>query len=943
MRDLYTSRTKTIAALEEITWSRIPSPRSGENYGNPNPNSIEEFYDVWLEWSEGSWIKKDGTLPEGFICWDCETTNSTRTLAIASAVHLETGRLFSWFANPAKYKNQTLVSFPDNSFNISHRASFENSFTARNFVPGNPGFKSLCTYAIAAAHRHPGKMGFYRAQPFLPQFRRSSDCSLASLYNLATGHSMDKSAVEVFIDSKGYEWATEDVKKLLDRGIYEAYLRGKSGSKFKKLRLEGELAGHQPIKLPKVLKTALKNKELIHHDVSLPFFSPDTKPLQHSLELINIIQPPLDYQEFVAQLSVFLPKRDPIPDAFAYNIFDTLATAEVIKFLIDDLKEMDDITFAGIVERSTPMFFLDPAYDSQIEIIEEKFQDGSAELDEVSSEWVKEHISVAGDWDGQDWTLNSDRCGADKRGKPVWYDLKKLGFAKTLTAIAIRARFNGIPIKRFKTTTPMQNPEGDYFFRDNPELKPRGIFGLLDNLNPNLSYEENMARATKENCTPWENPFSTDVKAFKGVTNLFSSKLFPLWVDGQLTCDYDVKKYIEKYMSLSYWRSIRKRAFSVKIVETEFGLATSPRTHVNGTVTGRSVDPFFLVLAKHDKNKIGSELQGFFIAPPGYKIVQFDLDSAQARFAALISDAEYARDRDLDRVTLMSTAFSKRIFKGKKSDLSTVAHELGRVAGYDFLTPKSIEVGYAKGKNAQFSLVFGVGARKLSKMVNVAIDVGLKMVESFRGVKDKSTGFYKGGEASDLANGQIRMTRAQFPTGTRAIWAENRKMVMKSAILGRTLPYCLSPVYAGKGDLTTRCNATIQAGDVDFMNYVTSRAALEFNLGTFDGRFSHSVHDAFIWIIKDEDVSAFVEFIKEVHSQCYLKLFRTWNVDLKSVPEDVWYPQTVDVSQRWLKAVKDVTKDNSMTFSFEGFSGIEGDDDWESDEEGSYESLSDYD
>jgi hypothetical protein len=942
MKDRYTSRTKTIADLEAINWSQIPSPRLGLNYGNPNPDQKQELYDCWLEWLGESWSNKGADLPSGFICIDVETTDSTRTLAIGSAVHLESGRLFAWFSNPEKYSNQTLLSFPDDSFLIAHRSTFEASFVNRNFQPGNPGFKSLCTYAIAAATRHPGKMGFYRAQPFLPQFRRSSDCSLASLYHLATGNSMDKSAVEVFIESKGYEWATPAIKNLLDKGIYEAYLNGKSGSKFKKLRLEGEIAGHQTIKFPKVLKTALKKKEITHHDISLPFFSSETKLLQHSLELIDVSTKPLSYSTFVEQLVEFLPKQDPIVAAFEYNIFDTLATVEVIKFLIDDLKEMDDISFAGIVERSTPMFFLDPCYESQIEIIEEKFQDDCAELDNISKEWVDLHQEYGGDWDGQDWTLNSDRCGADKKGKPVWYDLKKLGFAKTLTAIAIRARFNGLPVKRFKTTTPMQNPEGDYFFRDNSELKSRGIFGLLNNFNPDLSYEENMAKATKENCTPWENPFSTDVKAFKGVTNLFSSKLFPLWEDGQLTCDLDVKDHIKKYMSLSYWRSIRKRAFRVKIVQTEFGLATSPRTHVNGTVTGRSVDPFFLVLAKHDKNKIGSELQGFFVAPPGYKIVQFDLDSAQARFAAMISDAEYAREKGLARVSLMSTPFSKRIFKGDKKDLTTVAHELGRLAGYDYLTKESISEGYTKGKTLQFFMVFGGGAFKMSKMVNLPLENCLKVLEGFKGVKNKMTGTFSGGEASCLYNGQLRLARAQFPAAD-GTWVEKRKMVMRSTLLGRSLPYVLSPVYAGTGDMTSRCNATIQAGDVDFMNYITGRAAVEFNRGVFDGRFAHSVHDAFIWIIKDEHVESFVEFIKEVHSQCYLKLFQTWNVDLKTVPEDVWYPQTIDVTQRWLKAVGDEGKEKSQTISFSGYSGVEGDDDWETEEEGGFESSIDYD
>jgi hypothetical protein len=387
--------------------------------------------------------------------------------------------------------------------------------------------------------------------------------------------------------------------------------------------------------------------------------------------------------------------------------------------------------------------------------------------------------------------------------------------------------------------------------------------------------------------------------------------------------------------------------FNLKIVNTKYGKAVSPRSHINGTVTGRTVDSVFLVLAKHSKEKIGSELQGFFVAPKGYKIVQFDLDSAQARFAALICDAEYSRENGLEKVTLMQTPFSKRIFKGSKKDLSTVAHELGRVAGYDYSTPDSIKIGYAKGKNAQFSLVFGVGAFKLSRMINVMVGIAEKMVASFKGVKNKFTGFFEGGEASWLTNGQLRMSRSEFPRkGNAAKWDEDPKGLMRSTVLGRALPYCLSPVYAGKGDITTRCNATIQGGDVDFLNFITAAAAKWFGEGEIDGRFCHSVHDAFLWIIKDEYVEEFVERIRVVHSEAYLKLFQTWNVDLKSVPESVWYPETIDVTQRWLKAVDDVKKDKSATDSYGGYAGIEGDEDYEEEEgyeeDGSYENMQEY-
>lgn len=922
------SKQALLDLLNSVDYSALPSPKTASKYGNPNPRAVKSRYDCWLTWNKDhqTW-EKLGDVPGGLVCLDVETTNATRSLAIASCVDMLTGVLYAWFSDPSNYdcETQKLLTLEPGTLMVAHRSTFEASFIESNFQAEHPGFKGLCTYAIAAASRHPGKMGFYRASPYLPQFKRSSDCSLASLYKLATGEHMDKSAVDVFIEGKDFSWAKDQADLLMSQGIYEAYLLGKAGSKFKKKMLPEELAGRVIWKYPKLTKTGIKR-------VDPHFFMIPHGLLSHEDKLLkSIIQPEFFYEspklsanEYREKLKSHLGMEDPIGSAFAYNIFDTLATIDVIRFLISDIEAIDETTLLGMIERSTPMFAVDPTFSEQLDIIEDKFQTTSAELDAEAEQWVRDHLSVSGDWDGQNWTKNSDKCGEAKRGLPAWFDLKKLGFSKSLTAIALRASYNGNYLKRFKTTAPLKNENGSFFFRHDEKLRPRGLFALVEPIE-GLSYEETMAQATLENSIPWEHPFSTDTKGFKGVGSLMSASLFPCWDEGQLTCGINVKDSIKKFMTLSYWRSTRKRLFNLKVVKRG-NYFVAPRTHVNGTVTGRSVDPVFLVLAKHDKDKIGSELQGFFCAPAGYKIIQFDLDSAQARFAALFSDVFLARKRKEMRVQLVSTPFSKRIYKGSKKELSTVAHQLGRVAGYDYATEESIAKGYAKGKNAQFSLIFWVGAFKLAKMLNVALTISMAMVLSFKGELNKKTGLYESGEASDLFNCQLAMTRAEQPNGD-GTWSVDRKLRMRSAVLGRPLPFVLSPVYAGKGDMTTRCNATIQAGDVDFMNYITSRAAGWFRSREIRGRFAHSVHDAFIWIIKDEDCAEFTRRIRETHKECYEILFNRFNIDFSSVPDNVWYPETVDQTQRWLKAQGDQTKEKSNTISFEGYEGMEDDDD----------------
>lgn len=871
-------------------------------------------------------------LPVGTVVLDVETSDDTKSLALASAYHLESGDIFYWIAPVGEHDH--LLPFPDDSYLVAHRAAFENSFIEQNYQASQPKYRSFCTFAYNATEKHPLKPGLFRAMPYLPMFQKSSDCSLADLYEAATGQELEKSAVEIFITAKGDSWRKEEWEVLLEEGLYEAYLDGKV-----KLDLPPHLKKVESFKYPSAPRKKADREELwLKLSNQFDCLTHEEKLMFHKLEEVLKKENPYQYlpvvltkDQYRDQLSAYLnPKHPRLITGLLYNIKDTVATAHVLKNTLSVLPRISNDAFLGIQIRLQPIYAVDPSFHNQRQVAEDKWIEYKKILQEAAEENVKIHHSIADEWDGQDWTVNT-------KGRTKWYDPKTVGYTKTSNAIASRITYQGHPLKRISAYKPVQLENGDWVFPK--ESTPLGTLLNPTQLdlttkkrywayNPTIwdpkkeSYAEHMEKISDLTAVPLENPESSDTKAFKGIVNFFSKTLLKHWTNGNFACERsNILQLVHIFISTSYWTSIRKRMFALKLTYRDLVWWACPRPSVFGAVSGRSTDPLFLVLSKLDAKKIGSELGGMFVAPPGYKMVAWDLDSCQARIAAIISDAWYAKRMGWEKVKIGVTGISQAVFYGKKEDRSSLAHKLGdSYLGFDLSDPVQADKSYALGKNAQFALIFGVGAEKLAKMLNISTELAWKLVTGWKGVKDLvNPGCWVEGEASDLINAQLALSRRWYPSeGNAAIWEQHQDVL--GVVSEDKLPNVLNPRYSEKDYITTKFNAFIQNGDVAMLNYTL--AELDRRASHLDFRYCSSIHDYFAFFVKEECVEEFVKIANEVHRNCYEKFLSRWNVDFSTVPDNVWYPSSIDVCRRLVKAVKDEMKENSTTVSFEGYSDL---------------------
>jgi hypothetical protein len=871
-------------------------------------------------------------LPAGSIVLDIETSDDTKTLALASAYHLESGNIYYWVAPVGEF--DYLLDFPDNSLLIAHRAAFENSFIRQNYTASQPKYRSFCTFAYSATRLHPLKPSLYRAMQNLPMFQESSDCSLADLYERFTGKKLDKGDVEIFIKSQGDGWRTEEKDLYKEQKYYERYLRGELSTKTK---LPIQLLKPEKWVYPPLPRKRAEKEDLwIDLQYRITTLSHEEKLLLHKLERALKREDPFSYEftplseeAYYTEIEKLNPRSESkLRTGLLYNIRDTLATAAILNDVVDLTEEITPESFIGIQLRLQPIYALDPAFEKQRDYVENYWYGEKQHLQRVAEKVVYSHALIGDTWDGQDWEKN-------KKGRVKWLDPKKVGYTKTLCAIGSQIHYCNLPLKRIIASKPVKHVDGSWVF---PTCDPSLVANPLTITNEkkrywayethpraDLEYEDRLSLMDESSCTPLENPENTDPESYKSVVSFFSKTLLKYWKDGTFTCGVpEAQIEIKRFIATSYWTSIRKRMLALKIVTINGVKYAAPRPSVHGAVSGRSVDALFLVLAKYDHDKIGSELAGMFCCPPGYKIVAWDLDSCQARIAAVISDAWFAKRNGAKNVVIGSTGISKAVFFGSKSDRTTLAHRLGDgYLGFDLSDPRQADKSYTLGKNAQFSLIFGVGAKKLGKMLGIEQVLAEKLVEGWKGIKNPlKPSEWINGEASDLINAQAALSTRWYPMeGNPSIWTQHTDVL---GVVGMDrLPHVLNPRYSGKDYITTKYNAFIQNGDVAMLNYALCHIDLQAR--HIDHRYNNSIHDYMSYFVRDDQVEEFVGIVNRVHKKCYEEFFTRWNVDFKSVPDNVWYPSTVDVCHRLVKQVSDERKENSMTVSFEGYDSLWGD------------------
>lgn len=91
----------------------------------------------------------------------------------------------------------------------------------------------------------------------------------------------------------------------------------------------------------------------------------------------------------------------------------------------------------------------------------------------------------------------------------------------------------------------------------------------------------------------------------------------------------------------SFYLIMRERLLSIYThpienpVDGSRVLLAAPRVNPSYTISGRVVDPIFVVLASHVKSKIAGEIKSMVYSPKGYRLVSADSDGQEATIAAI--------------------------------------------------------------------------------------------------------------------------------------------------------------------------------------------------------------------------------------------------------------------------------------------------------------------
>jgi hypothetical protein len=617
-----------------------------------------------------------------------------------------------------------------------------------------------------------------------------------------------------------------------------------------------------------------------------------------------------------------------IDSAFQYNYSDVIYTITVFYHAFKNYREQHEYVFLGFIEISTPIIYLDDNWYSHINHIEYWYQDRLAKLSKLAKNLQLNHIAENNNYDGQDWKLWTKAAKGGKAGLPKWYEPKDISITKKSTAICLKLAWNGKYLKRIITTHPDKGNE----------------IALWHTITPNEGETYEQAMLNESNAELFNNPTSIS-KDFKNIVSFFSKKFLPYWQAKILTSNSTIgEEAVSNFVETTFWTSIRKRIFGLKIYESPNGLKiTIPRPTLAGAISGRGIDKIFKVLCKWAKDKAGSEIQALVKAPKGLTIIRFDLDGIQLRAFATLCDAVYARRKGKRDVELMATEFSKAAILGRKETKTTVAHLIAQRAGYDLSDPISAKKGYEVGKTGQFAGIFGCSPTKLSSITGLPLSGSESLLNVYRGEKDRF-GHYSGGIASDGFNGQNYLSQGLFPN--KGLWRKNK--YMKSLVLGRNLPKILSPDISGKEFYTSKNCVPIQSSDVDFKLIIaveSARAAMREGITL---RWAYDVHDEFDWFIRTKDEKPVRDILNNAHRKAYELFFDTWNVDLNTVPDFMWYPESIDCSPRWLKKLSDVEDMKTPTmYSFDevetGIYSEEDSDDSDDDMSEEDEAIFDFD
>jgi hypothetical protein len=915
----------------------------------PNPPKVyPEPKSLWLDCISGDYIK---SLPESVYCIDFETIKDTKVLVMGSAYDLINNKWYVWLSIP---DNNDKVSISGKSIIIAHRSTFELGFIWESYDL-DCQLRFLDTHVMACQKYHPGNIPLYRSCPNATMFKESNDLSLKELSEKLCGITMDKDIVEVFIKAQDESWRQSKFeinpvfKSSLEKFKTKERIRKKLTKKQEKF--QKDLTEEQKLYLAEFKeKTVIKNyytEEWVKENVpngcveilcSKDFHSILTSKKKNEAKWVWRFTPEIEqlfnynYNDVCSTIAVFWSMwswYQLLPEDYLGGLYQrSIPLLPLANDWFDKIKEIEDYYISKINLMTELVFKIEDEYENLIQ------ESGGAFASDKELE----------EFDNFDWSKWTDRT-PHKDGKYRWKGETGLS-SKVLMRIS-RLSWKDRPM--FCIAIDNEDENGKKIKLKDGSISQKLVWHTCDRIG---NWLESVRK--KQNVQLIDNPTNTSGE-FKDIITVFSKKFIPFWESGDLKAESIYARQIaEIYASVSFWNSFRERITQkLPIVERvnndQKYLAATLRPLVAGTLTNRAIDPIGLVISKATYGKVGSEIGGHICSPEGWEFVFADFDAIQARVTALYQAVAIGRLEKLytdskKLYSCLNNEYSQSVLTGNKVDKSNTAWLIAKQAEWwteqDEILHNDLQAkieefnkderknvpleqleefeslekefkyykdkadyAYARGKNANYAMLFGAGADKLGLMVG-SYDIAVKIINYFKGVRNKSNWKWERGIASEYFNFSEELANGLYQDGNKFHILDQ----INSAFLKREMSNVLKPSNRKKEMAGTAQNATVQGIDVDGLCFVTYRLAKKLEKENIPWRYITTVHDALFVMVPKEYTARTSELFQETHEEMYLALFEALNLDPKTAPPGLFQYEGVDICTRWVKKAGDLGK-----------------------------------
>lgn len=593
--------------------------------------------------------------------------------------------------------------------------------------------------------------------------------------------------------------------------------------------------------------------------------------------------------------------REDLDRYFQYNFNDVRSTVLIFWRMWEDYMKYNPIFVTGLLVRSNPLFTLSKGFKASIQSLEDTYQERMRIVAEQVQNIQQNHFSLGDQgWDGLDWSVN-------KKGKTRWLDDKLTPGKKVFASIA-QLRWQNKPLKLLSVQ------DGQKFQKI--EKKKTRNWVCCDLKSRKLKVKPHTIRWTEEIIVDkfverwhqleiedgesyemacqqmvgvyFDNPNNTG-KTPKHIVSWFTKTFLIFWENDTLTSDTEgVKELVNELVSLSFWKQIRKRLLNLRVRVIRGIDMVCPLTVVCGTVTGRAIDPVWLVLAKFEKGKLGSDLLSKVEATEKHALVYADFDSCQTLIAALISDS-YAHwvEMGTGLGKVLSSDFSIAALTGNKKDETTLPYVLAKKAG----------VSYAHGKNCLYAMLFFVGLSKMTAMTG-SVEVATSIDNTFRGKRKPYSQQYDGTGMAHNYYQSVQLLADGYAI-KNGEWIPQKDNQMFSSFLGRSLPQTLRLGIREKHAQLTACNAQIQSVDQDMLNYAACWIDEEASLRGIKTRYCSTAHDAIVFQTLLSCAPELAEIYQRVHKDLMGDFLDNLGLDHDTFPDVCWNYSSVDILKNW--------------------------------------------